>query len=670
MFLLKILFLDCLVRRGRDGIVNLSNYYALLLLPFLVWVIALYFLKSRPGQRRLPSTLLWQQVLLKVNENALWQKFRGSFFLLLQILALVSGLIALLSPVGKGGIGGNILIVFDTSFSMKATDIVPTRFDRAQSDVKTLLKKVADNAQVSIVTVSDSIKMVIDSEKDLKVVESVVGKLNVTLRRGPDHLSLATYLSSIVKNDTTVFLVGDSFRREFYEKKLEKCNVQLMGYGDSTHNSAITNLSVSGSIDECVVSVDVRNFSLQPLEGVLSLKGEHGYLQTQKIKLSSIKIPETSEALLIFEKFKVEKMQQIFSVTFIRNDGSHDLLEDDDQALFEITEGKSTVVCIGGDKSIKRILNLQSGVATLYKSPLEFVDWQKSGVNADLYISSDYYDDFLADKPLILFHPLSESIFTTGTILTDVKPYTGSSTHPVMHYLSFPGLKIQKTAFLKDGKYSTPLLFSEEGILMTAMDNGKLRQVISAFSLANSSFDSDVAFPVFVVNSLKWILGDGLKMSRVYRTGDKIALPENVIKLLQGGKEEIKVVSSDFTTIDDKTKSSLVAKAIDFDSPKGTAMDFFNQSGIYCLTLREVKTAASQEPQTTYTMRYPVSVLDCGESDLRRTQLSSGTSPLSTSDGYKDDRSHWNGKRYFHWFAGAFLFFLLSEWFLFSRKGG
>jgi hypothetical protein len=238
--------------------------------------------------------------------------------------------------------------------------------------------------------------------------------LKATERRGPDHLALVNYLLSITKENTSIFLAGDSFKSDFYRSRLSNRDVHVMNYGDNTYNSAITELNVSGNLKKCVVSVIVSNFSLQPLDGVITLEGEFGYRQNKKIKLTSVSMPDTSESLIIFKKFHVKRVQQIFRVKFTRKSKEVDLLPDDDQVLFRIIEGKSLVVCIGTDKSLKRILTLQPGIMARYFSPSEFISSRALVEHADLFISSGYIDDFLIHKPLILFHPMSNSGFTTG----------------------------------------------------------------------------------------------------------------------------------------------------------------------------------------------------------------------------------------------------------------
>jgi hypothetical protein len=252
-----------------------------------------------------------------------------------------------------------------------------------------------------------------------------------------------------------------------------------------------------------------------------------------------------------------------------------------------------------------------------------------------------------------------------------------------MHYVRFPGLKIDRTTLLKEDKRSIPLLLSEEGILMSAIDHGSIKQVVSGFSLDNSSLGSDVVFPVFIVNSLKWILGDGLKMARWNRTGDFFQIPSVRIKRVVTDKMKAEFSLTDFSSLNSQTavlKGVCNGNSNRVDSFKvnlpvdeiKSKIDRFDKIGIYSVELKNRTT-------TGYNERYPVSILDSGESDLRRTSLSGSSLPDVFSFSLKNNgqgsskmgnKEQWSGKEYYSWFAKAFLFILLFEWFLFSRNGG
>lgn len=111
----------------------LAAVVAACLLPLL---ILLYFLKLRRREHYIPSTLLWRQSVQDLQANALFQRLRLSWLLLLQLLVLILILLAIAQPeyVGEIRRSARTVILIDRSASMSATDIGGgrTRLDEAK----------------------------------------------------------------------------------------------------------------------------------------------------------------------------------------------------------------------------------------------------------------------------------------------------------------------------------------------------------------------------------------------------------------------------------------------------------------------------------------------------------------------------------------------------------
>src|SRR3712207_6429350 len=101
---------------------------------FVPLVVAFYLLKLRRDEAAVPSTLLWQRLGSDIEANAPWQKLRRSLLLLLQLLLVV--LLALLAArpfvERPAGLARDLVLVVDTSASMQATDVPPSRLAEAK----------------------------------------------------------------------------------------------------------------------------------------------------------------------------------------------------------------------------------------------------------------------------------------------------------------------------------------------------------------------------------------------------------------------------------------------------------------------------------------------------------------------------------------------------------
>src|SRR5579883_2972490 len=127
-----------------------------------VGIIALYFLKLRRRPVQVPSTLLWRKSLEDLHVNSLFQRLRRNLLLFLQLLMLLLAMLALAGPRVKGtsGQGKRWVLAIDNSASMSATDVAPSRLQRAKEDAKKIVESMERNDLAMVITFSDRAKVV------------------------------------------------------------------------------------------------------------------------------------------------------------------------------------------------------------------------------------------------------------------------------------------------------------------------------------------------------------------------------------------------------------------------------------------------------------------------------------------------------------------------------
>ncbi len=123
----------------------------LLLIPFAI--LLLYFLKLKRKPLQVPSTFLWRKSIEDLHVNSLFQWLRENVLLLLQILAVLLLLYAVMGFRfhGSTATGQHYILMIDNSASMSATDVKPNRLEWAKREAL----KVIDAAT------EDSVGMVI-----------------------------------------------------------------------------------------------------------------------------------------------------------------------------------------------------------------------------------------------------------------------------------------------------------------------------------------------------------------------------------------------------------------------------------------------------------------------------------------------------------------------------
>src|SRR3954470_4827712 len=140
-----------------------------------VGIIALYFLKLRRRPVQVPSTLLWRRSLEDLHVNSLFQRLRKNLLLFLQLLAVLLVMLALAGPRirGSSSLGERFVLAIDNSASMAATDVEPTRLEKAKAEAK----KIANNME------SNDLAMVVSFSDRAKVVSNYTSSRNLLLQR-------------------------------------------------------------------------------------------------------------------------------------------------------------------------------------------------------------------------------------------------------------------------------------------------------------------------------------------------------------------------------------------------------------------------------------------------------------------------------------------------------
>ena len=133
---------------------------------FLVAVPAifiLYLIQSRYRPQVVASLLLWKRMARDLEAEAAWRRPRWDLLLALQlVVALLLGL-ALARPAVVGGDGQRLVVVLDTSASMAARDVQPTRFAAARQQVIDLVNGAAPDTRVWLVTAGAVPRVVVEN---------------------------------------------------------------------------------------------------------------------------------------------------------------------------------------------------------------------------------------------------------------------------------------------------------------------------------------------------------------------------------------------------------------------------------------------------------------------------------------------------------------------------
>ena len=125
----------------------------LLTLGIIPILLIIHTLKPKPRQVDVTNLFLWNEVLKEKNRNLSFERLKRNLPLLLQILLVVLAALALTKPTWtyQTAKKGNMILVIDTSASMKTRSGSGIRFDSARQKALQLIEKRDPGQKILIV---------------------------------------------------------------------------------------------------------------------------------------------------------------------------------------------------------------------------------------------------------------------------------------------------------------------------------------------------------------------------------------------------------------------------------------------------------------------------------------------------------------------------------------
>jgi hypothetical protein len=212
----------------------LPGWLGLILLLVPLAIILLYFLKLKRKPLQVPSTFLWRKSIEDLHVNSLFQWLRENVLLLLQLLAVLLLIYAVMGFRFHGSTahGKHYILLIDNSGSMAATDVEPSRLHWAKEQA---LKEIdaAGDEDVGMVIVFNSKATTLQAyTSDRGKLRDAVKSIAQTQRptRIEEALSLADSLANPLRSTEDV-----ASRPENEEPGKERTYVPPKGIATEVH---------------------------------------------------------------------------------------------------------------------------------------------------------------------------------------------------------------------------------------------------------------------------------------------------------------------------------------------------------------------------------------------------------------------------------------------------
>jgi Ca-activated chloride channel family protein len=472
-------------------------------LPVGGFILALYLLKIKRQDVRVPATFLWPRITTDVRANSLFQRLKPNLLLFLQLLIALLALLALSRPLWRTQslLGSATVVVVDTSASMGATDVLPSRFEKVRFRLSSLIAAMAPNDRLAIIEAGAGTRVVASLTSDKKRLQEAVNGLHQS--DSPNNigeaLRLATALVGIQKGSRIVLMSDGAFGnvRDFSPGKAQ---FVYENFGKLKDNVAITAMDTDEVPNGRQLFVALRNFSDKPAKGILNLSIDGSLIDARPIEIAPGQLH--GETLMLPPKCK--RIDAQFE--------GQDLLKSDNTAtLLGAGSAQVRVLLVGpGNFFLERALALEPTVK-LDKGPA-IPDNERpgsSGVGYDLVVFDGAEPTPVKAPSVILISatdPEGPVSFKDDIKLPAVTDWVRD--HPVMRYVGMDGVLIDHAKNVEAYTWGTVLVESRDTPLIVAGQNKGKKWLYIGWNLTESDFPLKSGFPIFVGNALRWLTGE------------------------------------------------------------------------------------------------------------------------------------------------------------------
>lgn len=524
---------------------NFLTPLAFALAALLPIILAMYFLKLRREEVTVSSTYLWQELVRDTAANAPWQRLRLSWLLLLQLLFLIALMLALARPFTwtRATTGNALILVFDTSASMGATDVTPNRLGEAVRQARRLIEQLPAEARVTVITAGETAQVLLAGSTDRG---EAFRALN-TLQPDPDgaDMSSALELASALaagEGDAEIVILSDGGVK-LPERVSTSAPLRYVPIGRSAENQAIAALALTLENAGQNVNAFVRltNFGAANVTRRLLVTAYTVCLppacQGQLVAVRDVELPAGESRSLNLTDLPPETL-----AVQARLEGTDDLaLDDTAWAVTPVIAGAQVQIVGPGNRFLEAALGLLPGVEMTRITLDEYERTWSAEAVTQTEVSATWLTIFDGVLPQPGHYPAGALAFIAPVRSTEFFSVTGelqlpapvpaSSAEPLLRYVDLSDVVIARAARIPLPAWGRPVIVADKAVdgaspLLTVGEIGGRRLAVFAFDPRESDLPLRVAYPLLWANLVEYLApGSGSLLPLAQPVGQPLALP-------------------------------------------------------------------------------------------------------------------------------------------------
>jgi Ca-activated chloride channel homolog len=513
-------------------------------------VLVLYILKLRRRVVAVPFSPLWERILRDKEATSLFSKLKRLLSLLLQLALLALLVLALGDPRAAQSLlkGRTVVVLVDASASMQATDVAPSRLEKAKDEVKAIVRGMGGADRMLIAQMDAMVTPLGPMTSDTSALDRELDAVHPTDTRA-DYPRALRFASDVLRgvDRGEIVVVSDGELGDASDASgavhLGGARLSFKKVGATDRNVGITQFAVRRyPLDKSryEVMIELTNTGPKEEDVELQLLGDGALVDVTKLRL------QPGKALPRFYP-QLSGASRTLEAKIALVDGSHDALPADDHAyalLPERRRAKVLVVTPG---------NTYLEAALLLDEYLDVTDVPPRGYPEA--IARGGWDAVVFDGATPPEMPKANALYIdprgpgSPVKVTDELKSPGfdkiDRKHPAVRFLALDDVNVGAGHKLVPEPGDKVLGASDGGAspLLVAGTRGGFRFVAMGFDVRDSDLPLRTAWPLFVIDCVNWFTDEDSQYLSAFRTGEVWRVP------VAGGVTSASVKMPDGTTV-------------------------------------------------------------------------------------------------------------------------
>ncbi len=492
-------------------------------------VVVFYVLKLRRRPVAVPFARMWERILRDQEASELFSRLKRLLSLLLQLVLLALLLVALGDPRLAESLveGRSTVVLVDTSASMKAVDVAPSRLAAARAEVRRLVQGLASADRLLVARMDATVAPLSTMTDDVAALEAAADALTATDTRADLARGLTFALDALRGLPRPeIVVVGDGAYGDLEAVRarvpLGEVPVRFIPVGKEQRNVAITQFSVRRyPLDKARYEalLEVTNTNDRPAEVELTLLGDGDVVDVTRLKLGP------RERLPRFYADLAGASRTIEATLALVGD-DRDFLPADDHAYALMPERRRARVLVvtPGNTYLEAALLLDEYLDVTLVEPGRYppagtfdvtifdgvAPPLAAGTGASLYL------DPPAEGSPVAHERALDEVF--GFDVWDKKS-------PLVRWMAMGDIQVASGHTLRPAPGDKVVGASEHGPILVAGTRAGRPFVALGFDPRRSDLVLRVAWPLFVLNVIDHFVQEDARYISSYRTGEVWRIP-------------------------------------------------------------------------------------------------------------------------------------------------